>query len=328
MKSIPENSIKTAGLIEIDKIEVPEFISVFSYPQKDEKLIGSVKNIGIVNPVLTAKSDNRYLLICGVKRLAAVKELNFKQIPAYIILDGEYKKDQIFDIAFFDNISGRKFNLIEIAGIFSVLKDMGTDRSEIAKKYLSEVDLPGGFKTLDFLPKIFSLKEELKAFIVKWNLSPGNLVYLLKFDPVDRQDIFEVIRTLQIHGGKLRQFSELVFEICRRDAISVKDLLNMPFLQSLLNETKITSSQKQSKIIDWLNSLRKPELTKREREFSAIESSLKGLNAGVFSAPREFEGENIRANLNFKNLKELDSFCEAVQNESNRKKIQSLLNLL
>ena len=54
-------------------------------PEKLEELIDSIKEKGIVQPVIVRKnSENEFELIAGERRLRAAKELGFTEIPAVI----------------------------------------------------------------------------------------------------------------------------------------------------------------------------------------------------------------------------------------------------
>ncbi|MCP4724726.1 MAG: ParB N-terminal domain-containing protein [bacterium] len=316
-------------LIPVDRIEIPECVRVFSYPDSDPDLDLSVKDHGIINPVTVAEKDPGFELVCGNKRLSAARNIKLDIIPAVVIQKDRFTSKQLFERAYSDNISFRRFNLVEAGGIVSVLmKEFNLSPGEILSKFYSVVDFRSGREGLETLKRIYRLEDSIKTFIVKWNMTVSAFSRMLDLDKEDRNKVFEKIEYLQIHGGKLRQFLELIFEICQREGVRAEALLSEKEFRAIIENPKITASQKQAKLIEYLTKRRYPELTGRAAEFIRISSEMDGFKTGTFSPPLNFEGDRLLAKIAFKSIEELEAFNKAVKLESNRVKIRSLLDML
>jgi len=228
-------------------------------------------------------------------------------------------------------MSVRSFNLIECAGVVSMLSRLFNETD--GNKYnelLGQLELAGGAQSIEIYKDINSLEEKIKNYLLQWNVSAGQVSRFIQFNNQDRNTAFSVIETLQLHGGKLKQFLELSFDICKREKKTLEEIINDPAVRdgTILNNAKITVSQKQAKLLDWLAVRRFPKLNKRLRQFTAIAGSMENLPRSAISPPHNFEGERIRALMSFKSLREIDDFCTAVQDKANREKFQSLFDML
>ena len=81
-------------------------------------------------------------------------------------------------------------------------------------------------------------------------------------------------------------------EISRRDAVSVEQILNLPEIVSINSNQKLNNSQKAEKTIDFLYSLRYPEITRCEQKFKKIAKT------GNLKHSPYFEGADISLEFN------------------------------
>ncbi len=314
-----------------DQLILTDVVFAFSYPQSGQKLLDSISSLGIVNP-LTVCPDNensKFKIICGAKRLHAAQSLNFDSLPVRVISEVSLSDGELFDIAFLDNITTRHFNLIEQAGIISILDSLV--RKNVIKNsdnYLAQLGLNAGSYTMQLFKDIYSLNEEMKHYLLHWNISSQHAARLALLEENDREALFTIIKLLQIHGGKLKQCIELMYEIGKRDHKTISTIINEAEFQSILNDNKTTQTQKQAKILALLQERRYPDLTQFQKEFAETSSSLNNIGAHVITPPYNFEGDSLRASISFKSISDLDSLCDALRDESNREKIRSLLKLL
>ncbi|MFC1728980.1 ParB/RepB/Spo0J family partition protein [candidate division KSB1 bacterium] len=315
--------------VPVGMCDIPESISRFTFPQSGESIRDSVGQFGIIQPVAAVPGhDHRFRIICGAKRLHAAKELGIEEIPARILEDKDLTERQRFDIAFADNVASRVLNAVEIAGALSYLKErVRLPVNTINEKYLQRIERKSGIKGAEDYCALYELDDELKRYVVSWNVSVSIAVQFLKFSRDDRSGLFGAARKLQFHGGKLKQYLLLCFEICRIQNITVGDLFAGEEFSALLQSEKITQSQKQQKVLEWLHRRRYPALTELNENFFKTVNKLDGLPPGTISPPRDFEGDKLRAQLSFRDLEELDRLIAALQESENRDIIKKLLKL-
>ena len=89
----------------------------FDHESLDD-LVASIKEKGIIQPVLVRPTASGYELIAGERRLRAANSLNIKEIPAII---KEAKDEESLELALIENIQRQDLNPIEEACAFKHL---------------------------------------------------------------------------------------------------------------------------------------------------------------------------------------------------------------
>ena len=133
---IPEKEIKEAKesiiYLSIDQIKPNPYQPRENFGQEElEDLIASIKEKGIIQPVLVRSSPSGYELIAGERRLRAAKSLHIKEIPAII---KEVKDEESLEIALIENIQRQNLNPIEEAQAYNHLVErFGFTQEKIAQ---------------------------------------------------------------------------------------------------------------------------------------------------------------------------------------------------
>jgi ParB family transcriptional regulator, chromosome partitioning protein len=129
--------------------------SAFKQDKLDE-LIASIKEKGIVQPVLVRKQETGYELIAGERRLRAAKALGIARIPAIIKNAGDL---DAIEMALIENIQREDLNPIEEAIAYKrlsaefnftqeqIAQAIGKDRASVANT-LRLLNLPNAIQTL------------------------------------------------------------------------------------------------------------------------------------------------------------------------------------
>ncbi len=131
-------------------------------PDKLKELILSVKEKGVLQPVIVRPKGNGYELIAGERRLRAAKELGFSQVPAMI---KDVKDDEALEIALVENLQRDDLNPMEEAKAYQRLSDefsltqeeistkVGRDRASVSNT-VRLLRLPGKIKEEIYLGRI------------------------------------------------------------------------------------------------------------------------------------------------------------------------------
>ena len=87
-------------------------------PKNLEELVQSIKENGIIQPVLVRRKADGYELIAGERRFTAAKVLKLKEIPAII---REATDEESLELALIENIQRQNLNPIEKAKAYQYL---------------------------------------------------------------------------------------------------------------------------------------------------------------------------------------------------------------
>lgn len=136
-------------------------------PEGIEELAASIKEKGILQPILVKKTgENQYMLICGERRLRAAQHCGLTEVPAII---KDVANDDLLEWALIENIQREDLNPIEEAEAYRrLVEERMLSQDEVAKrvgKYRS---------TVTNAIRLLRLPEELREMLVNGLLSAGH----------------------------------------------------------------------------------------------------------------------------------------------------------
>ena len=120
-KGVPEAEKSLATDLLIDEIS-PNHLQPRNYfdDKKFNDMMASIKEHGVLQPVVVQKIDSGFELIVGERRWRASKKLGLKKIPAVI---REVNDEQSLEIAIIENIHRQDLNPIEEAEAYARLSN-------------------------------------------------------------------------------------------------------------------------------------------------------------------------------------------------------------
>ncbi|KKR04869.1 MAG: Stage 0 sporulation protein J [Parcubacteria group bacterium GW2011_GWC2_39_14] len=100
--------------------------------QAQEELVGSVREHGILQPLVVIRHEDHYELIAGERRLRAAKEVGLKTVPVIVRTADEQTK---LELSLIENLQRQDLNAIEEAKSFKALhEEFGMSHDDIAKR--------------------------------------------------------------------------------------------------------------------------------------------------------------------------------------------------
>lgn len=120
------------------------------------ELIASIKEHGILQPLLVRQKEKHFELIAGERRLRAAKAANLPEVPVILLDIGD---QEALEVALIENLQRADLNLMEEAEGYRELADkFGLKQDEIAKRVgkarttvantLRLLDLPASIKKM------------------------------------------------------------------------------------------------------------------------------------------------------------------------------------
>lgn len=203
MMSYNENDLEYEGILEIDinKIEANK-----NQPRKyfDEgsllELSESIKNYGMIQPIVVRRINDYYELIAGERRFRAAKIAGLKKLPAII---KDFDKSTAFEVALIENIQRKDLNPIEEAESFYKLQtEFGFSQEEIAEKVgKSRSAIANAIRLLNLDSRVLNFVRENK-------LSGGHAKALLSISDGNMQ--FELAERVIEEDFSVRETEKIV----------------------------------------------------------------------------------------------------------------------
>lgn len=96
------------------------------------ELAESMKQVGVIQPLVVQKKGDRYEIITGERRWRAARIAGLREVPVVV---KEYSAQEIFEIALIENIQREDLNPIEEAQAYQrLIQDYGLKQDEAAEK--------------------------------------------------------------------------------------------------------------------------------------------------------------------------------------------------
>lgn len=298
---------------------------LISYPLEDLELENSIKNVGIINPVILEKKGDFYNIISGLKRLKIAKKLDIKIIPSYIL---EFKSNIVSDfdrINLFldDNLIGRKkdFNEIEKANFIYKLYNVFELKDEEIKVICKRIKFVISEFNINKKIEIYNLPNRLKDKIVDKKLSLESAIDLMIFDQKVIDFILKLVDDLQINYNFSKEIIDNLKEIFKIYGLGNKEFFEKEILNEIGYIFKSEDSKhiKFDKIKNFLDSKKNPNIFEKKKEFEIIKNFFEQEENVKLNNFPYFEKEDFILNLNFKDKIDFLDLKEILNN---------LLNLL
>ncbi len=204
---------------DITEIDIDEIRSNPYQPRKTfnietlEELAKSIKEYGIIQPIIVKKSIKGYELIAGERRTKAAKLAGLDKIPAII---KDFSDTEMMEIALIENIQREDLNPIdEATSISNIIKLRGYTQEEFANKF---------GKSRSYVTNILGLlklPEDVKKMVEKKSISMSHARVLSKLD--DEQKASKLAKKIvseEISVHELEEMARDDDEMIKRNPIT------------------------------------------------------------------------------------------------------------
>jgi ParB family chromosome partitioning protein len=144
-----------------------------------EDLAGSIKEKGILQPLVVRNVSSGYELIVGERRWRAARLAGIKQVPVVV---KDVSGAELLEIALIENVQREDLNPLEKANAYHrLMKEFGLTQKQVAKRVGQDRSTVANFLRLRNLPK------PIQADITKNHLSMGHARALLGAETAAQQ---------------------------------------------------------------------------------------------------------------------------------------------
>jgi ParB family transcriptional regulator, chromosome partitioning protein len=169
-------------------------------PQNIEELAQSIKEKGVIQPLLVRRKGDNYELIAGERRLRASNSLGLKEIP--IIVRDVSDQDSL-ELALIENIQREELNPIEEAHAYQHL----IDKFQVTQEKISEV-LGKSRVTITNTLRLLKLPHEIQAEMKKGRISFAHGRALLEIEDLNSQR--KIAQDIIAKGLSVRELENLI----------------------------------------------------------------------------------------------------------------------
>lgn len=153
---------------------------------KIEELSESIKEHGVIQPIIVVKNDDMYKIVAGERRWRAAKKAGLKEIPAVV---RNYSEFEIAQIALIENLQRENLNPIEEAlGYQTLINKFSMTQEDVSAK------IGKSRSAIANSIRLLSLDEPIREKLISGEISSGHARALLSIEiPKIRMALLESI---------------------------------------------------------------------------------------------------------------------------------------
>lgn len=168
--------------------------------EKLEELAGSIREHGVVQPVVVRRQGEHYELVAGERRWRAASLAGLKTVPAVV---KDLTEAQTMEIALIENLQREDLNPVEEAEAYRrLIQEFGLTQEDLARRLGKS--RPQISNTL----RLLGLSRPVLELVGSGRLSMGHAKVIMGLEDPDRQT--EIARRIAETGASVRQAEELV----------------------------------------------------------------------------------------------------------------------
>lgn len=147
-------------------------------PEKLEELAASIREKGIIQPLVVRKADDHYVLIAGERRWRAAQKAGLHDVPVVI---QDVSDSTAMEMALIENIQREDLNAVEEADAYrSLMEQFALSQEEVAKRVGKERS------TVANSLRLLRLPADIQRDIIEERLTMGHARALLALDDETR----------------------------------------------------------------------------------------------------------------------------------------------
>lgn len=282
-----------------------------------EELKKSINSYGLIEPLVVRPiNDNKYEVICGMRRYYALKDLGINEVECSV---KDLNDTGAIDLAFMENVQREDLTPIEEGKMYLTrLKIM----PEFKEKELSELDAYQKTQLIKELSDLYSIGESSIRNRLSLLTLPENLQNAIENKNLPLTVAYEIARLNQIEDRDIANQSMLEmyddFKL-EKDTISLSEINaritnKIDYFKSRENEQKIIAQQR---IKDLQKKIKETEMSKKEI-FKKLEIKIKEIYENEFFIEEDFPDIGDIEDLKEELMEKCEKFLDFLEIENEK----------
>lgn len=217
--------------------------------EKLSELVASIKEKGVLQPILVRKSGTDYEVIAGERRLKAARILNLENVP--VVIKTATDREALV-LALVENIQREDLNPIEEAQSFKKLvEDFNFSQEDVAKSVGKDRS------TVSNLMRLLRLPDNIQRGIFTGEISTGHARALLTIEDKSLQE--KIFNEVVAGGLSVREIERIVKKATsaspavepKKEKAKIQDVMSLEeeLQRTLGTKVRVSGNNKKGKIV-------------------------------------------------------------------------------
>ena len=200
IKDLEQDENKVSNELKIEDIRSNPYQPRKTFDEeKIKELAESIKEHGVLQPIIVRKSLDGYELIAGERRLKASKVAEKETIPAIVV---DFNDQQMMEVALLENVQREDLSPIEEAEAYdNILKKLNYTQDELAKR------VGKSRPYITNMLRLLKLPREIREMLMKKELSYGHARALVNIE--DEEEAIRLAQKAVKDGLSVREIENL-----------------------------------------------------------------------------------------------------------------------
>ncbi len=179
------------------------------------ELAESIKQHGIVEPLIVVKKDDYYEIVAGERRWRAARIAGLKEVPVVV---KNYTPEQVVEIALIENLQREDLNPIEEAKAYKqLIDDYKLKQDDIAEK------VSKSRTTITNALRLLKLDERVQNMVIEECISSGHARALLAVE--DKEEQYEIACKVFDQKMSVRETESMIKKLKKKEVVKEKEPL-------------------------------------------------------------------------------------------------------
>ncbi len=281
---------------------------------------------------LIQETPNSFFIVDGWKRIAALKILERKEIPAQTIrADDSFSKESKAHWLEL-NRHTRVINPMEKAFFLSsFLQANGGDSRKVAQDWAEKLEIPKTADAVEDFAGFAELPAEIQNALANSELAPHTAILLARLQKQDQQKLFsEVLQKCRFSVSESRVIVERILDLSVIEDARVSELVSNRKFQEILSSNSLAPKEKGRKLWTLVQALRFPEREKRLRDIRQECENVAAASNGEMTIrpPKNFESGALQLTITLVQNQSLTEVKRAFDERKTQASIEKIRRLL
>jgi hypothetical protein len=238
-------------------------------------LLESLREFGQLNPLVLLEQGPRRLLVCGFRRLRAIRELGMPRALARILPEQAFSPSRAFELALRDNLSHRELDPLEKArALFNLQNRIHVPDGVLINSYLPLLGLHPRDSVLRSYLTLHEAHPALRKSMVEGRLTHASVEAISEMPRPAQVRIALLMEKMRLSASLQRKFLGLLEDLGAGSGCRPEALLGNPEIEAITGDSRLSPFEKGEKVYELMYRLRNPRLSAAQQKFAAQKALL------------------------------------------------------
>jgi ParB-like chromosome segregation protein Spo0J len=314
--------------IPLNKISFENQAFRISEELDSEPVLNSIREVGQLNPVILLALQPQMAIVCGFRRVHALKQLNRTEVLAWISSTEDHNTSAAFLLALWDNLSHRQLSPLEKARTLLKLKDMcGMPNEKLVRIYLPALGLAPNENVLRSHLLLNELHQDLRRCLTEGKLTQYSVEFLAEMPVTVQKSVAALMNGIRWSASLQKKAWQLLDTLCAMDGGALDAPLKSPQVLAILEDAGLSPFQKGDKVVEVLYRRQHPRLSQAEDRFLAYKKKLALPGSIQINAHPFFEEPGLRVEFHASGIDRFRQLASALHDAAQSTAFERLFEL-